>query len=395
MREVVIAGAVRTPVGRIGGTLKDIPPQNLAALVMTEILKRTGVESSEVDEVVLGWSRQITEASNIARVAGLMAGYPETVPAVTVHRQCASGLEAIAVGTRKIATGECDVVVAGGTENQSRSPYYLKNARYGYRAGDAVLVDALTEAGPGSVPPEMYGYLPMGITAENVAERYNITRLEQDELALRSQTLAWKAIREGLFKEEIVPVEVKQRKKTVIFDTDEHPRETDMEKLAALPPAFKEGGTVTAGNSSGRNDAAAVVLLMSMDKAKELGVKPWARMVAHIAVGVDPEIMGVGPVPATRQVLKKAGLKLEDIDLIEINEAFAAQAVYCIKELGLDMEKTNVNGGAIALGHPVGATGARLMTTLLHEMRRRGSHYGLVTMCIGGGQGMAAIVEAI
>ena len=395
MKDVVIVGAVRTPVGRIGGTLKDVPPQNMASLVMSELVKRVSVDSSVIDEVVLGWSRQTTEASNIARVASLLADYPDEAAAVTVHRQCASGLEAIMVGSRKIATGEADVVVAGGTESLSRAPFYLKNARYGYGAGDGVLVDALTEAGPGGVPKEKYGNLPMGITAENVAEKYHITREEQDELAFTSQERALKAIKEGRFKDEIIPVEIKQRKKTITFDTDEHPRETTLEKLSSLRAVFKEGGTVTAGNSSGRNDAASVVMLMSADKAKELGLKPWVRIVSHAVVGVPPEIMGIGPVPATQKALQRAGLKIDDIDLIEINEAFAAQAVYCIKELGLDRNKTNVNGGAIALGHPVGATGARLMTTLVYEMQKRNSRYGLVTLCIGGGQGMAVVVETV
>lgn len=395
MREVVIVSAVRTPVGTIGGTIKNVSPQDLAALVIKEAVQRAGVEPAAVDEVILGWSRQVTEASNIARHALLKAELPVTVPGYTVHRQCASGLQAIVNGYKEILTDSCDIVVAGGTESLSKSPFYLKGARFGYGAGDAVLVDALTEAGPGGQPPEIYGNMGMGETAENVAEKFNVTRQEQDELALRSQELALAAIRDGKFKDEIVPVEIKTRKKTIIFDTDEYPRETSMEKLAALPSVFKKNGTVTAGNSSGRNDGAAAVVLMSAAKAKELGLRPMVRIVAEAAVGVPPEIMGIGPVPATRKALKKAGLKIEDIDLIEINEAFAAQASYCIRELGLSMDKVNVNGGAIALGHPVGATGARLMTSLIYEMKRRQARYGLVTLCIGGGIGMAVIVEAV
>lgn len=395
MREVVIVSAVRTPVGTIGGVLKDVPPQNLAAIVLREVVRRINLDPALVDEVVLGWSRQTTESSDIARVAALMADYPESVPGVTVHRQCASGLDAIVNGYYRILAGGADIVVAGGTESLSRAPYYLKNARYGYGAGDGVLVDSLTEAGPGGVPPEKYGYLPMGITAENVAEQFGITRQEQDELGLLSQQRALAAIREGRFKDEIVPVEIKTRKGVVVVDTDEHPRETTMEKLAALKPAFKEGGSVTAGNSSGRNDGAAAVVLMAREKAEELGITPWVRILGEATVGVPPQIMGIGPIPATRKVLEKTGLTIDQIDLVELNEAFAAQAVYCIKELGLDINKTNVNGGAIALGHPVGATGARLMTTLIYEMRRRRARYGLVTLCIGGGQGMAVIVESV
>ncbi|KGP77138.1 acetyl-CoA acetyltransferase, partial [Desulfosporosinus sp. Tol-M] len=311
------------------------------------------------------------------------------------HCQCAASLKAISNATQEIQTGRKEVVIAGGTESLSRAPFYLKNARYGYKAGDGVLVDSLTEAGPGGQPLSMYGYVSMGDTAENVAERFNVSREDQDRFAVQSQARCAASIENGVFKDEIVPVPIKTRKGEFMFDTDEGPRATSMEALAKLKPAFRKGGSVTAGNSCGRNDCAAAVLLMSADKAKELGVKPWARVITDALVGLDPNIMGVGPIRATRQALKQAGLTLDDIDLIELNEAFASQSVQVIRELGFDMSKTNVNGGAIGLGHPVGATGARLMTTLLHELRKRKGRYGLVTLCIGGGQGMATIVEAL
>ncbi|MGI6120543.1 MAG: thiolase family protein [Desulfosporosinus sp.] len=395
MKDVVIVSAVRTATGVIGGTIKDVKPQKLAAIVIEEVVKRAGISPEIVEEVILGWSRQTTEAANIARHAALLAGMPEYSTGFTVHRQCGAGLTAISCGVQEIQTGRCEVVVAGGTESLSQAPFYLKGARFGYKAGDVILTDALTEAGYGGQPPEIYGKCTMGDTAENVAEQFNVTRQEQDELAVLSQTRCQEALKNGVFKEEIVPVEIKTRKGTIVFDTDEGPRPSTMETLAKLPPVFKEGGTVTAGNACGRNDCAAAVVLMSADKAKELGLKPWARFIGDAVVGVDPKIMGVGPVYAVRKVLKQTGLTLDDIDLIEINEAFCSQAVYCIRELGMDINKVNVNGGATALGHPVGATGARLMVTLLHEARRRKIKYGMVTLCIGGGQGQAMIVEML
>jgi acetyl-CoA C-acetyltransferase len=395
MKEVVIVSAVRTPIGTIGGSLKDITPQDLGGLVIREAITRAGIGAELVEEVIMGHSRQTTEASNIARVCALLGGASEESAAFTVHRQCASGLQAISNGTQEIQTGRAEVVVAGGTESLSRAPYYLKNARYGYGAGDGVLVDSLVEAGPGGQPVSMYGSVSMGDTAENVAEKFNISREDQDKFAVQSQERCQKALAAGVFKDEIVPVELKTRKGTVIFDTDEYPRATTLEQMATLKPVFKKGGSVTAGNACGRNDAASVVVLMSADKAKEIGVKPLARIVTDAFAGVPPQIMGIGPVPAVRKALKQAGLTIDDIDLIELNEAFASQSLAVIRELGLNMDKVNVNGGAIALGHPIGATGARLITTLLYEMRRRKARYGMATLCIGGGQGMATIIEAI
>jgi len=395
MREVVIVSAVRTAIGRLGGALREMPAQDLAALVLEEAVRRARIDKGSIDHVVLGQTRQTTEASNIARVAALKAGIPEEVPAFTVHRQCASGLQAIISAAREIQVGSAEVALAGGTEVLSRSPYYLKNARYGYVSGDGVLVDSLTEAGPGAQPPEKYGKLPMGLTAENVAERYGISRRDQDEFALLSQEKAARAIAAGVFSEEILPVEIKGKGGSTLFAVDEHPRQTSLEQLAALPPAFKPGGTVTAGNSCGFNDGAGAVVLMSAEAARRLEGRPRARLVADAVVGVSPRIMGIGPVPATREALRRAGLSLGDLDLIELNEAFASQAVAVIRELGLPLEKVNVNGGAIALGHPIGATGAILATKLVYEMERRQARYGLVTLCIGGGQGMSVILERI
>ncbi|MFZ3130235.1 MAG: thiolase family protein [Desulfosporosinus sp.] len=395
MKEVVIVNAVRTPVGLIGGTLKDIPPQELGGLVVREVIARAGISPEVVEEVIFGWSRQTTEAANMARNVSLLGGVPEAASAYTIHCQCAASLKAISNATQEIQTGRKEVVIAGGTESLSRAPFYLKNARYGYKAGDGVLVDSLTEAGPGGQPLSMYGYVSMGDTAENVAERFNVSREDMDRFAVQSQDRCAASLKNGVFKDEIVPVPIKTKKGEFMFDTDEGPRATTMEVLAKLKPAFRKGGSVTAGNSCGRNDCAAAVVLMSADKAKELGVKPWARVITDALVGLDPNIMGVGPIRATRQALKQAGLTIEDMDLIELNEAFASQSLVVIRELGLDMAKTNVNGGAMGLGHPVGATGARLMTTLLHELRKRKGRYGLVTLCIGGGQGMATIVEAL
>lgn len=392
MNEPVIVESVRTAVGRMGGALKEELVDFLAAKVIREILKRTD-ESIQVDEVILGQAKQSTDSANLGRLALLRADLPEEVPGYTVHRQCGSGLQAINNAHMQIQLGISEVVIAGGAESMSTAPYYIRHGRFGYQAGNGLILDPNTESQPRSQPIEKYGNLTMGLTAENLAEKYSISREEQDEYSLRSQELARQAIEKGKFKKEIVPYEVKGKKGTFIFDTDEHPRKTSLEKLAQLKPVFKEGGTVTAGNSTGRNDGASVVLMMTKEKANQYELKPKARIVAHAASGVSPEIMGIGPVESTKKALQQSGLKLEDIGLIELNEAFAAQVLAVIKEANFDLEKVNVNGGAIALGHPLGATGAILMTKLLHEMERRGEKYGLVTLCIGGGQGITTIVE--
>lgn len=393
MKEVVIVDGVRTAIGRMGGTLKDVEVDYLAAKVIREILERTRLSDQMIDEVILGQAKQSSDSANLARLAALRAGMPVEIPGYTVHRQCGSGLQAIHNAAQQIQCGLADIIIAGGAESMSTAPYYLRGVRYGLGAGNGEIVDPNTESQPRAQPVEQYGHLTMGLTAENLAERYNISREEQDQFALESQQKAAKAIRDGLFQKEIVPYEVKQRKQTVTFDTDEHPRTTSLEKLANLPPVFKEGGTVTAGSASGRNDAACALIVASGETARANGLQPKVRIIAQAAAGVGPDIMGIGPVPATRKALEQAGLKLEDIDLIELNEAFAAQTLAVVKELGINRDKLNVNGGAIALGHPIGATGAILMTKLIHEMERRSVRYGLVTLCIGGGQGISCIVE--
>ncbi|WP_206812017.1 thiolase family protein [Paradesulfitobacterium ferrireducens] len=393
MQEAVILAGVRTAVGRVGGSLQDVEVDFLAARVIREVLDRSGIPDQAVDEVILGQTKQSSDNPNLARLSLLRANMPEDVPAYTVHRQCGSGLTAVNNAVQAIWSGYSDLVIAGGAESMSTAPYYLRNARYGYRMGNAEILDPNTESQPRCQPEERYGRLTMGLTAENLAEKYNISRQEQDEFALMSQERALRAIRNGLFKEEIVPYEVKQKKGVTVFDTDEHPRETTLAQLAKLPPVFKDGGSVTAGNSSGRNDGAAVVIIATPEKAKEFGLKPIAKVIGMGARGVPPQIMGIGPVPATQAALKMAGLTLGQIDLIELNEAFAAQSLAVVKELGLDLEKTNVNGGAIALGHPLGATGAIILIKLLNELRRTGKKYGLATLCIGGGMGISTIVE--
>lgn len=394
MENVVIVSAVRTAGGKMGGTIKDIQPEELSRIVIDEVINRAGIEKEEIDEVVFGQTKQSADAANIARVAALKAQIPVEVPAYTVMRQCGSGLQAINNAVQSIKCGLADIVVAGGVESMSNAPFYLRDARYGYKAGNAVLVDSNTESQPCSQPIEKYGRLTMGLTAENLAEKFNISREEQDIFAMSSQDKAWHAIENGKFKDEIVPVMVPQRKgDPIVFDTDEHPRKTSLEKLAKLKPAFKDGGTVTAGNSSGRNDGAAAVLVMSEKVALRKNINPMAIIRSQAAAGVSPEIMGYGPVPATKKALKLAGLNLHNIGLIELNEAFAAQSLACIKELEMDTSIVNVNGGAIALGHPLGCSGARIMTTLLYEMKRRKVKYGLTTICIAGGQGIADIVE--
>lgn len=393
MKNVLIVDSVRTAVGRIGGSLRDVDVDFLAAKVIEEVINRTGVLKEDIDEVIIGQAKQSTDAPNLARLALLRAGLPIEVTGYTVHRQCGSGLQAINNGAQQIMCGLSDIVIAGGAESMSRAPFYIRNGRYGFGVGNTEILDSNTESQPRSQPIETYGNLTMGMTAENLAEKYQISREEQDEFALRSQVLAQAAIKEGRFNSQIIPYEVKQRKHSFIFDKDEHPRETNMEKLRNLKPVFKENGTVTAGNTSGRNDGAGAVLLMTDEAAQKYELKPKARVIAQAVAGVSPDIMGIGPAPATRKALKQAGLTLDDISLIELNEAFAAQALAVIKELGLDLNRVNVNGGAIALGHPIGGSGAVLMTKLLHELERRGERYGLATFCIGGGLGITTIVE--
>ncbi|QQK76414.1 thiolase family protein [Salicibibacter cibarius] len=394
MKDVVIINGVRTAIGRMGGTLKDVEPDYLASHVMKELLSRTQLDSSEVEEVILGHVKQSADQPNIARKAALRAEMPIEIPGYTVHRQCGSGLQSINNAAQQIASNLDDTIIAGGTESMSTAPYYIRGARFGLTAGNGVLVDPNTESQPKAQPEELYGNdLTMGLTAENLADMHNISRSEQDEFALRSQALAKDAIEKGKFKDEITPYEVKSRKETIKFDTDEHPRETNMEKLSKLPAVFKKDGTVTPGNSSGRNDGAAATLVMSGEKAKEMNLTPKMKVVAQASAGVGPDIMGIGPVPSTRKALKQAGLKLEDIDLIELNEAFAAQSLAVVKELGIDQDRLNVNGGAIALGHPLGATCNILTIKLMNEMERRGSKYGAVTACIGGGLGITTIFE--
>jgi len=427
VREVVVVSGARTAIGAFGGSLKDVPVVELGSLVIKEALKRAGLRPQsgaellgygpdalkglppveleraaawdeslqpvQVDEVIMGHVLQAGCGQNTARQASMRAGIPKESNAFTVNKVCASGLKAIALGAQAIMVGDADVVVAGGMENMSQAPYALPRARWGYRMDvsargeclDLMVYDGLWEI--------FYGY-HMGNTAENVASRYGITREEQDEVGLLSHQRARAAIAGGLFKEEIVPVCIPRRKgDPVVFDTDERPMDTTREKMALLKPAFRKDGTVTAGNASGINDAAAAVVLMSREKAAELGVKPWLTVRSWACGGVDPAYMGVGPIPAVRKALQKAGITSADLDVIELNEAFASQAIACMRELGLSPDKTNPLGSGISLGHPIGCTGARLVVTIMHQMKRQDLRYGLVTMCIGGGQGMAMIVE--
>ncbi len=394
MKNVYIVAAVRTAVGKMGGTLINMPADELLSVSIKEAITRAGIQPGQLDEVIVGQAKQSADAANIARVSALLSGVPVEVPAYTVMRQCGSGMQAIQNGLQEIQCEEADVVLVGGVESMSTAPYYLRGARYGYKAGNAELVDPNTESQPCSQPQSIYGRFNMGMTAENLAERYNISREEQDVFALQSQERAADAIASGRFKDEIVPVVIPQKKgDPIVFDTDEHPRSTSLEKLAKLKPAFKDGGTVTAGNCSGRNDGSSALILADEEKIAEYGLKPMAKILACTAAGVDPTVMGLGPVESSRKALKRAGLKLEDIGLIELNEAFAAQSLAVIKELGLDQSIVNVNGGAIALGHPLGSSGSRITITLLYEMIRRKTRYGLATLCTAGGQGMSTILE--
>jgi 3-oxoadipyl-CoA thiolase len=412
MREAVIVEAVRTPVGRHGGALAAVRPDDLAALVIKEVTARSGIELDLIEDLYLGCTNQAGEDNrNVARMALLLAGLPFSTAGVTINRLCASGLDAINQAARAIKCGEGDVFIAGGVESMSRAPWSVPKTERAFPWGNVTMYD--TTIGWRYPNPKMEQIIPlegMGETAENIYDETKISREEQEAFALESQMRAAAAIEEGRFKDEIVPVQIPQRKgDPLIVDTDEHPRIkideggkveviTSAEKLAKLRPAFRAQGTVTAGTSSGINDGAAAVLIMSEEKANDLGLEPFARWVTSAVSGVNPRTMGYGPIPATRKALQRAGLSIEDIDLIELNEAFAIQALACIKELGLDIDKTNVNGGAVALGHPLGCTGARLMVTLLHEMKRRAEagekiRYGLATLCVGIGQGCATIVE--
>ncbi len=394
MKEVVIIDAVRTPVGSFGGSLTGIPAVELGTIVVKELIKRTGIDPSLVDELIFGCVLQAGQGQNVARQVSIRSGLPQAVPAMTINKVCASGLRSVSLAAQTIKAGDADIVIAGGTENMSAAPYAINKARWGARMNDDKLVDIMIHDGLW----EIFNNYHMGVTAENVAEQYNLTRADQDALGLMSQQRAEKAIKEGRFKDEIVPVLIPQRKgDPKVFDTDEHPRlGTTQEGLTKLKPAFKKDGTVTAGNASGINDGAAAILVMSADKAKELGLKPMVKIVSYASAGVDPKVMGLGPIPATKKALEKAGLTLADIDLIEANEAFAAQTCAVGKDLGFDMDKVNVNGGAIALGHPIGASGARIFTTLLHEMKKRDNvKKGLATLCVGGGMGAAIVVEKV
>ncbi|RBP43975.1 acetyl-CoA C-acetyltransferase [Garciella nitratireducens] len=391
MREVVIVGAARTPIGSFGGALSKVSAVDLGIIAAKEAMKRAGIQPEMVEEVVLGNVLGAGLGQNVARQVTIGSGIPETTPAMTINKVCGSGLRAVSLAAQMIMLGDTDIVLAGGTESMSNAPYLLPSARWGQRMNDGKIVDYMVHDGLWDI----FNNYHMGITAENVAEKWKITREEQDEFALASQLKAEKAQKEGRFKDEIVPVEVPQRKgDPVVVDTDEHPRHgSTIEKMAKLKPAFKKDGTVTAGNASGINDGAAALIVMSKEKAEELGLTPICTIKSYASAGVDPKIMGVGPVPATQKALKRANLTIEDINLAELNEAFASQSVAVTRELGINPDIVNVNGGAIALGHPIGASGARILVTLLYEMMKRDAKTGLATLCIGGGQGTAVIVE--
>lgn len=391
MREVVIASAVRTAIGTFGGALKDVPAADLGAIVIKEAVNRAGIKPELVNEVVMGNVIQAGLGQNVARQAAVKAGLPIEIPAMTLNMVCGSGLRSVALAAQMIKAGDCDVVVAGGMENMSRAPYALETTRWGQRMGDGKLVDTMIK----DALSDAFNNYHMGVTAENIVKEWGLTREELDEFSLNSQLKSEKAIKEGKFKDEIVPVMVPQRKgEPKVFDTDEGPRfGSTMEGLARLKPCFIKDGKVTAGNSSGINDGAAAFVVMSAEKATELGVTPLATIVSYGHKGLDPAIMGYGPFHATKAAMENANLTVEDMDLIEANEAFAAQSIAVAKDLHFDMSKVNVNGGAVALGHPVGASGARILVTLLHEMQRRDAKKGLATLCIGGGMGTAMIVE--
>ena len=391
MTEAVIVSALRTPVGSFGGAFKDVSAVDLGAAVVKRAIDSIGLDPATIDEMIFGNVLSAGLGQNVARQVAIKAGIPKHVPSFAINKVCGSGLKTVALAAQSILSGDNEIVIAGGTESMSQAPYVLPDARWGKRMGNGQMIDTMLKDGL----TDAFTDIHMGITAENIVEKYQFTREQQDELAVRSQNNAEKAVTSGRFKEEIVPIEVPQRRgEPKVIDTDEHPRfGTTNESMAKLKPAFKKDGSVTAGNASGLNDGAAVLIVMSREKADELGLKPLATIKSYASAGVDPKIMGCGPIPATQKALKKAGLTVEDLDLIEANEAFAAQALSVITDLKLNTDIVNVNGGAIALGHPVGASGARILVTLLHEMEKRDSKRGLATLCIGGGQGMSLIVE--
>lgn len=390
MRNVVIASAARTPVGSFGGAFKNLTAVELGVIAAKEAIKRAGVNPETIDEVVLGNVLQAGQGQNPARQISIGAGIPKEVPAMTINKVCGSGLRSVSLAAQIIKAGDADIVLAGGAESMTGAPYLVPKMRYGARMGDSQIIDEMIKDGLW----EAFNDYHMGITAENINEQWNQTRQQQDEFAVTSQNRAEAAQKAGKFDEEIVAVEIKDRKGNItVVDKDEYIKyDQTVEGVSKLRPAFKKDGSVTAANASGINDGAACLIVMSEEKAKELGITPLATILSYASAGVDPKIMGIGPVPSSKKALEKAGLKIEDMDLVEANEAFAAQSLAVAKELGLDMEKTNVNGGAIAIGHPIGASGARILTTLLYEMKRRDSKKGLATLCIGGGMGTALVV---
>jgi acetyl-CoA C-acetyltransferase len=390
MEDIYIVGAARTPIGKFGGALAKIPASDLGALVIRKVLERAGVQPEQVSEVILGQVLAAGVGQNPARQAAMKAGLPNMIPSMTINKVCGSGLKAAMLGAQAIANGDSDIVIAGGQESMSLSPHAMMGSRDGYRMGDAKLVDTMIVDGLWDV----YNQYHMGVTAENVAKVYAVTRDEQDEFAVKSQNKAEAAQKAGRFADEIIPVEIASRKGPVIFKDDEYPRHgATLEAMQALKPAFDKNGTVTAGNASGINDGAAAVVLASARKVKELGLKPIGKIRAFASAGVDPKYMGMGPVPSSKRCLARAGWEPRDLDLMEINEAFAAQAIAVNRQMGWDTAKVNVNGGAIALGHPIGASGCRVLVTLLHEMQKRGAKKGLASLCIGGGMGVALAVE--
>jgi acetyl-CoA C-acetyltransferase len=390
MEDIVIVGAARTAIGKFGGSIAGVPAARLGAHIIKKVLERAGVSPDQVSEVIMGQVLAAGVGQNPARQAAIWAGLPEMIPAMTINKVCGSGLKAAMLGAQSIANGDADIVVAGGQENMSAAPHVLNGSRDGFRMGDAKLIDSMIVDGLWDV----YNQYHMGVTAENVAKEYAVTREEQDEFAVKSQNKTEAAQKAGRFKDEIVPYEVPSRKGPVVFADDEYPRHgATLEAMKSLKPAFDKNGTVTAANASGINDGAAAVVLCSLRKSKELGLKPLARIKAFASAGVDPKYMGMGPVPASKRCLSRAGWAPKDLDLMEINEAFAAQAIAVNRQMGWDLSKVNVNGGAIALGHPIGASGCRILVTLLHEMQKRDAKKGLASLCIGGGMGVALAVE--